>query len=97
MESYIMEQTDNDRKSIYVVQIKEKFGGLRIYMSVYSDAIDHIITVATEKAYKTCDKCGEPGEHSQTSGWYSVTCKACDTETLITEGTAERSATSPEN
>lgn len=44
-------------------QIKEKFGGLRYYVSgVNSEAGQKLISDAESKSYEICDKCGEPGE-----------------------------------
>lgn len=44
-----------------VLQIKEKFGGLRIYCSHYDDYIHGILALAETMAYRTCEITGDPG------------------------------------
>ena len=55
-------------------QIKQKFGGLRIYTNQYSDEIDTIITEAEKQASVTCEICGEPGTLRQKNLWLSTKC-----------------------
>lgn len=68
--------------AIRVVQIKEKFGGLRFYYDLLNDNehlfrwIDNIISEAEDKAWRTCETCGQPGEVTG-KGWYTVLCKQC--------------------
>jgi hypothetical protein len=52
-----------------VVQVKEKFGGLRFYvrldglrLSHADDAISRRIGAAVEESFHTCEVCGQPGE-----------------------------------
>lgn len=56
-----------------VVQVKEKFGGLRYYTNYCSDEINDAIAEYEELSYKTCEVCGEPGE-LRGSGWYYTSC-----------------------
>lgn len=60
-----------------IVQIKEKFGGLRIYGSFNAED-EALLEVYEEKAYHTCDACSSPGRLISTNGWLSV---RCDTHT----------------
>lgn len=46
---------------IEILQVKEKFGGLRVYYSPYSDQADAIIADAEKECWATCDVCGEEG------------------------------------
>lgn len=43
-------------------QIKEKFGGLRIYMSCHYDFVEEIIHQAERKADETCEVTGKAGK-----------------------------------
>jgi hypothetical protein len=52
-----------------VLQVKEKFGGLRFYvrfdglrLSHADDAISRRIGAAMEESFHTCEVCGKPGE-----------------------------------
>lgn len=58
---------------IQFTQIKEKFGGLRLYTN-YSDAyIDGVISMASSMSESTCETCGQPGK-MRGKGWYYTAC-----------------------
>ena len=42
-------------------QVKEKFGGLRFYMTCGTDEISDLISEAQALSLKTCEECGQPG------------------------------------
>jgi hypothetical protein len=66
------EQYDFD---IEVVQVKEKFGGLRIYLSSSVEAIDNLIDEYVDVAYHTCELCGEKGKlRMLDDGWMATLC-----------------------
>lgn len=54
-------------------QVKEKYGGLRFYMTHTSDEIEDLIQVAEVEADKTCEWCGEPGT-LRNGGWMVTLC-----------------------
>jgi len=61
-----------------VVQVKEKFGGLRFYCEgPPSLAVDTAIQLAEEESYSTCENCGAPSE-ARTGGWVQTLCDACN-------------------
>lgn len=66
-----------------VLQIKEKFGGLRYYITdVPPDALEltqGIITAAEELASHTCEECGQPGT-LRSEFWYRTQCDEHDAE-----------------
>ena len=58
-----------------VAQIKQKFGGLRVYLSQEATpAQAEIIAKAIEKAKATCEICGKPGTLKK-EGWMAVYCE----------------------
>jgi len=68
---------------VVFVQIKEKFGGLRIYVNS-SDLMEEdykkvmkIIRNAEDKSYKTCETCGKEGRLRR-KGWMTVECDECN-------------------
>lgn len=63
------------------VQVKEKFGGLRFYMSATTDVVSALITKAKEEAERTCEQCGAPGT-LRNSGWMMTLCDSCQLERL---------------
>jgi hypothetical protein len=60
-----------------VVQVKEKFGGLRFYIGETPENHWHpicdIISAAEKKSYETCEVCGLPGKPNK-EGWIRTTC-----------------------
>ena len=63
-----------------VMQIKEKFGGLRFYCSFpkdYSEKGYEFIREAEEESFKTCEACGKPGELRIRNGWRMLKCDQC--------------------
>ena len=58
-------------------QIKEKFGGLRIYIDTGNDAVWKIIDEAEALSFKTCEFCGRPGRR-RSGGWIKVRCDECE-------------------
>jgi len=66
-----------------ILQIKEKFGGLRYYFDPTDqdnwDALNDVVKKYEAIAIKTCEACGQPGEPSnKNSYWIKTTCSDCD-------------------
>jgi len=59
-----------------VLQVKEKFAGLRFYMAQYDEVIDTAIRQAEARSIETCERCGLPGQLIE-SGWYRIRCEGC--------------------
>lgn len=59
-----------------VVQVKEKFGGLRFYTNWETPIIAGAIYMAERLSYKTCEMCGNPGE-ANSDGWITTLCESC--------------------
>ena len=72
------------RGSISVVQIKEKFGGLRYYLNYENmsdeniQKIEDLVRVAENKSISCCEDCGEPAELcSPRKYWMKTICMKC--------------------
>jgi hypothetical protein len=69
-----------ERFGVQAMQVKEKFGGLRFYISgynpKYSNEIDMAIGRAEKKSIRTCEKCGKPGS-IRDWGWLQTLCNDC--------------------
>ena len=79
---YFCDLCSKDGEEVQVVanQIKEKFGTLSFYTSVYgadniqNDIIDDIIDKAEAKSARTCEVTGEHGEPCKKGGWCRTLC-----------------------
>lgn len=61
-----------------VVQIKEKFGGLRYYLNGYDEDVYTAVDRTEAKSLTICEFCGKPAEVRSTStGWLKCACDAC--------------------
>jgi hypothetical protein len=58
---------------VIVMQIKEKFGGLRFYYEGGDDQIYGMVRMAESWADGTCEECGKPGK-SRNGGWIKTLC-----------------------
>jgi hypothetical protein len=56
-----------------VLQVKEKFGGLRFYPGSVSDECHDRIMEAESESYKICEECGAPGV-MRGGGWIKTLC-----------------------
>jgi hypothetical protein len=61
-------------------QIKEKFGGIRIYYSGGDDYVDGVVSLADEMSYKICEVCGNSGKPNK-GGWITTLCDNCRNKT----------------
>jgi hypothetical protein len=66
--------------SLRIVQIKEKFAGLRLYWQSaglsdeIKNAVEEAIYLAEARSACTCEQCGEPGRLYKSGGWFLTAC-----------------------
>jgi hypothetical protein len=77
MEKYpSVEGEEDEYNKMYAVQVKEKYGTLRFYMSYETDEISDLIHKYEVISRETCESCGAPakvrGKH-----WLEVKCNDC--------------------
>jgi hypothetical protein len=57
-----------------VLQVKEKFGGLRFYVDYVDEKVLDFIDEVEAESFKICEVCGQPGECKPIGGWYQTLC-----------------------
>lgn len=74
----------------YCVQLKEKFGTMRCYMSQTLRVVPRDSSAGDDKSERdtfgeieseserTCEKCGAEGKLRNHNGWYTTRCDECD-------------------
>lgn len=73
-----IEENPNDEWPPRAVQVKEKFGTLRYYMSSETDEMSKLINKAENDSGNICETCGEVGYRVNDYGWYKTICKTCE-------------------
>lgn len=74
LEARAQAQVANGEEPIRVVQIKQKFGGLRFYLNRHDKVADGLIDEAEALAEVTCEACGAPAKARRIGGWISTFC-----------------------
>jgi ribosomal protein L37AE/L43A len=69
-----------------VVQVKEKFGMLRVYAHNGNDEIQNLLRKVEKIAGMTCEDCGQPGENREVNGWWRTQCDTCYGKRLMRHG-----------
>lgn len=67
-----------------IVQVKEKFGTLRVYRDDSTPEIDHLLDTAMERSCYICEACGLPGVLFIDGGWWATRCASCAVKDGIT-------------
>lgn len=60
-----------------ILQVKEKFGGLRFYTSGSNDFFNGMVAMAEAASYRICEQCGKPGK-PRSGGWILTLCDDCE-------------------
>jgi len=69
---------------VEVTQVKEKFGGLRIYATVVGgvsgdlNRVESLTQLAESAASHTCEMCGDEGTRRADRSWIKTLCDACN-------------------
>ena len=69
-------------RNVDVLQVKEKWGGLRFYVGGALREFHDAIEAAEEESYFTCEECGEYGKLREDLGWILTLCEKHYQETL---------------
>jgi hypothetical protein len=74
LEPLIAEFENETGERFEVLQVKQKLGWLRFYVSHHSDRIDGRIAEARRESSRTCEICGQPGKQLESGGWIRARC-----------------------
>lgn len=66
----IQEYSERTGEQVVAIQVKEKFGGLRVYTSDYSDELRAILSKYERQSFSVCEVTGEPGVLCVNGIWY---------------------------
>jgi hypothetical protein len=71
--SEFLEQVECKIEPVTVIQVKEKFGGLRFYYDGGDEYIQGAVSMAERMSYSICEECGNLGK-SRSGGWVRTLC-----------------------
>jgi len=75
IENELTDMEPSIAEGIYVIQIKEKFGGLRFYISEYTPFFEGAIGLAEALSFNICEICGNSNAMTRrVNGWYKTEC-----------------------
>ena len=78
LEPLVTEMEQAGGRQFEVLQVKEKFGGLRFYVNCRKEkAIRQRIGAAAEESFRTCEVCGQPGRLRELR-WIKTLCDEHD-------------------
>jgi hypothetical protein len=86
--NYLINSTDASLiKSFYVLQVKEKFGTLRFYVSTYDNEnyLYNLIRTYETKSAHVCENCGKPGCLRYQLSYKQTLCRNCYKQMVIKE------------
>ena len=67
-----------EEEKIEFIQIKEKYGGLRVYTNFGTKELFDLIEKAEEESYDVCEDCGtRENVGFKTNGWLRTLCLDC--------------------
>lgn len=72
----VAEGEENEIIEMFAVQVKEKYGTLRFYMSCETNEISDLIHEAEARSSQTCENCGAFAKMRGTR-WMEVKCEKC--------------------
>jgi hypothetical protein len=75
LEPLVAEFEKESGERFEVLQVKEKLGTLRFYITHHTDPIDERIAEAQGESSRTCEVCGQPGIQRETGGWVRAVCE----------------------
>ena len=59
-----------------IIQVKEKYGGLRIYTEYRLDELEAVIIEVGKESFTICEECGNEGALCKSpNGWYKTRCE----------------------
>ncbi|HYD54120.1 MAG TPA: hypothetical protein VEA99_15905 [Gemmatimonadaceae bacterium] len=62
---------------VRVIQVKEKFGGLRVYTEPSTRELSDTLEEIEAESFTVCESCGAPGDRLRVRRWWMVRCPRC--------------------
>jgi hypothetical protein len=77
---------DNNKiKNVKIIQVKEKWGGLRVYTDFINTSLQKKIHELELRSFSVCEVTGDPGRLRNCNGWYRTLSDAVGNKYPIVE------------
>jgi hypothetical protein len=63
------------KDQIHITTIKQKLGGIRLYLNHTTPRLDGIVMMLESISYTTCETCGNVGDQRNSKGYMYVSCE----------------------
>lgn len=63
-----------------LLQVKEKFGGLRVYYHGGNEVVHKLVSAAENESYEICERCGIRENVTSEGSWIFTLCQECRTK-----------------
>lgn len=71
----IYDKLDEMKHIVKVIQVKEKWGGLRVYTEYQNDEFEKVNVAICAASVTICEICGNPGTLRDDSQWFKTRCE----------------------
>lgn len=73
--------------TVQILDSKEKFGTLRVYLSCHTDEkIDELVRELEKKSKEVCIECGKPAKFVTNDNWIAYLCEECTEKMMRRNG-----------
>ena len=72
-----VQDLNENGSDVKILQIKEKWGALQIYLLNAPDELLNLAHDAEEKSKRICEDCGAPATQTEVNGWIYTRCPDC--------------------
>jgi hypothetical protein len=69
----VFDKLESVKGTVNIIQVKEKYGGLRIYTDYSNKKLNEVICEVERESLKMCEECGQSGKLRGKS-WYYTSC-----------------------
>lgn len=74
LEELIAQMPEPEQEAYFAMQVKEKWGQLRFYLSTETDEMFQAIEAALRESEQICELCGASGTVLCDGGWFMTRC-----------------------
>lgn len=83
---FVKKLKDTANGEVEILDSKEKFGTLRVYLSPHTEEIDKLIEDLEKKSREVCIECGKPTKYVAVDSWIIYLCEECAEKVMRRNG-----------